>query len=133
MATATTRRTAPLQQEQPDLAAVLSEVRALAVKVDRVLALLERQHRPRLTTRDQRLLEAIIARIGYGVMFTAGELLRHAGVDGELQRALDACDLSADTNMLGRRLKKIARADARLVRWGRDDRGTVYFLRPDDT
>ena len=51
--------------------------------------MLEFQQRPRLrlTDTDRRLLDAIIMRLGCGVTFRAGELVRHAGADVALSRA----------------------------------------------
>jgi hypothetical protein len=83
------------------------------------------EQRGGLSPRDGRLMLGIRACVGAGVVFSALELLEFAGA--ELRSALADSGL-ADARAIGRRLSKIARRDQRLVRYGRDETGTLWVF-----
>jgi hypothetical protein len=112
---------------------VLAELTAIHRLLERLLErLLQRRHLPPLTPSDRQLLDAIIIYVGPGVAFTAREIARHAAVvEGELSAALADAKVR-DAIGLARRLVRLAKQDARLMRLGRDGDGVIWCLHLND-
>jgi hypothetical protein len=105
---------------------VLHELATIRQSLEGLLE--QRQVPPTLTPNDRQLLDAIITYVGPGVAFTAREIARHAAVvEGELSAALADAKVR-DAIGLGRRLLRLAKQDARLMRLGRDADGVIWCV-----
>jgi len=116
-------------------------VRAQLAELERRVQVLEQLvrhdgHRCRSATMvadDRDLLRAILASIGDGVLFSARELLEHAGLDPVLARALRGVTAKG----LGKRLRRLEGSPSQICDGntgcviravGRDEHGRIWVL-----